>query len=168
MGYDEWSTLLRDLALIGQDLTARDATLCFVWSRMIAAQPDTVKGEVKVRNLGFEDFLEAIVRVSTLKALPTDEEIIAANFNDAGEYMLEMAREGVVSGLLGTLYYEDFMERQAPWGVPLHQPVWRSVEHLLSMCVRVVQQATGDERDDLTVSHKDLARFMKLGKHALQ
>eukprot|EP00966_Prymnesium_polylepis_P063131 1465412-Prymnesium_polylepis.2 len=106
MGYDEWNELLRDLALIGQDLTARDATLCFIWSRMFVGQPDTTKGEVKTRNLSFEDFLEALVRVATLKVLPTDEEITAANFSDAGEYMMEMAREGVVSGLLGTLYLE--------------------------------------------------------------
>ena len=78
LGYDEWTFLLRDFAFIGEDFTTRDATLCFVWSRMMVANPETVKGDIKARNLCFEDFLEAIVRTATLKALPTDEEIRAA------------------------------------------------------------------------------------------
>jgi len=129
---------------------------------MVAAQPDSTKGGVKQRNLSFEDFLEALVRIAVLKCLPTDDEIIAANMSDAGEFMMTLAKEGMVSGLLGTMYYEEFMLRQAPWGSPHYQPAHRCVDHLCALIIRIVQHGAGQpDRVELTVSMRDLERFAK-------
>ena len=37
----------------------------------------------------FEDFLEAVVRIATMKPMPMMEEIIYAGFSDCGEYFLD-------------------------------------------------------------------------------
>ena len=46
--------------LIGGDLTERNAALCFVWSRLCVPAPYSERGEVRMVNLPFEGFLEAI------------------------------------------------------------------------------------------------------------
>ena len=38
----------------------------------------------------FEDFLEAIVRLSTMTGWPSDAEIDRAGYTDAGEYLLSL------------------------------------------------------------------------------
>ena len=43
-----------------------------------------------MRNLAFEDFLEALLRLSTLVALPTDDDVAKWGTADAGELMLEL------------------------------------------------------------------------------
>lgn len=121
--------LLKALNFIDVDLTERDATLTFSWSRMLyidEAAPrgleptpqaiscamqttlvntvwgsmrlgrrtaldarlsdpcqDNPKSRTKWTHLSFEDFLEAICRLSQLKGLPTDAEIHAAGCSDA-------------------------------------------------------------------------------------
>lgn len=54
---DEWRDFLRGLTLIGTDLTERDATLCFSWSRMCVIDDRTERGAVRDINLPFEGFL---------------------------------------------------------------------------------------------------------------
>ena len=68
-------------------------------------------------------------RVSTLKALPLDEEIAAAECADAGEFMQKL-RETDTAAWEGLV-----KERALPWGhsAQLPQPVTKLVQHLLAM-----------------------------------
>ena len=83
----EWRAFMRAMDFIGPDLTERDAMLCFANARMDVIDGQSSKGAVKETNLTFEGFLEAVVRLSVLKALPTDEEIFVAGFSDAGAFL---------------------------------------------------------------------------------
>ena len=74
--------------------------------------------------------------------------------------MIQMAQEGLINGENGTLYYEDFMSRVAPWGARLNQPIWRCVDHLCCLIVRIIQQETGYEKPELTVTANMIKRFM--------
>ena len=85
--------LLRRLNLIGVDLTDRDATLCYAWSRMRYVDEEHKASRAKMTHLAFEDFLEALCRVAGLLALPTDEEVTAAGSAHAGEYCKVMERD---------------------------------------------------------------------------
>ncbi|KAH8076394.1 hypothetical protein JL721_393 [Aureococcus anophagefferens] len=58
----EWVTVLNDGRLIGDELTVREARLCFFWSRMVVA--DEVKSRHKFMTLSWVEFLEALARVS--------------------------------------------------------------------------------------------------------
>ena len=67
----EWVTVLNDGRLIGDELTVREARLCFFWSRMVVA--DEVKSRHKFMTLSWVEFLEALARVADMTNVPTDE-----------------------------------------------------------------------------------------------
>ena len=71
----EWLNLVKDLTLLDDSFTVRDATLVFVLSRMRVIDEKGKDAELKLQNLCIDDFYEALLRVACLKALPTDAEI---------------------------------------------------------------------------------------------
>lgn len=88
MSHDEWMRFLSDIRLIDEGLNTRLATLIFVWSRMRVA--DEARSRVRLTNLCFEDFLEAIVRLAAFKPWPTEEDIGHAGCLDAGHFIIEL------------------------------------------------------------------------------
>ena len=70
-----------------------DARLIFLWSRIRGCDDYSDRAERQMRTLMFEDFLEAIVRVAALVALPTDEEINESGAADAGQYLLTLEEQ---------------------------------------------------------------------------
>ena len=112
-------------------------------------------------HLEFEDFLEAIVRLSTMTGWPTDAEIKRAGYTDAGEYLLSLQPFPAV--------YERFVaEHAAAWDEEPRQPIERCVDHLISWVVRVVEEAvygaggciSGGK--DLRLTDKEVATFRRL------
>ena len=87
LSFEAWAKFIRRIdgstPLIGIDLTERDVSFAFAWSRMVVAQPYTAGGGVKNRHVPFEGFLEALCRVAALKALPTDDELYAPFIDEA-------------------------------------------------------------------------------------
>ena len=88
--FSEWITLLEDLDLIDEGFTRREASLCFVWSRMRTVDDGTKRARRKLVQLWWWDFLEAMVRVSMMMSLPTDEELLEGDFLDAGHYVCQL------------------------------------------------------------------------------
>ena len=81
------------------------------------------------RCLPFEGFLEGLVRLSRLKALPTDSDLIASGCADAGTYVRRLKdQEGGK--------YRAFLE-----GRVNVQPVARATEHLISVIIRNIEVA---------------------------
>ena len=106
----------------------------------------------------FEDWLEALCRLSVLKALPTDAEIEAAGCDNCGTYLLRLeADEPDMYGLM-------LRERSASWGdLPGEndQPVARCVEHVIHMIlVRVQGGASRDESKGWECTEKQVAKSM--------
>jgi hypothetical protein len=137
----EWLAFLRAANITGADVSERDAALCFVWSRMYVANDRTENGTLRQEALPFEGFLEALCRVSTLKALPTDAELDAAKLShNAGSYLADLKLNHVDK-------YNSLMKRARPWGSepPPHLPVHRCVEHLCSILIHAVDQAGDGE-----------------------
>ena len=142
--------MLRALEMMQDDLTDRDATLCFVWSRMCVIDPRTRLGHMKESHLPFEGFLEALCRLAILKALPTDYEISEGicrgdemaelrGCEDAGEYLARLLDDAPGE------YQELMLERATPWGDEPDQPVCRCVAHLLSLIVRLIKREIAAE-----------------------
>lgn len=67
LGLDDWQRLLRDCVFFDEAFQTREGTLCFVFSRLRAIDEESERGKKRIAHLSFEDFLEAIVRVSTMK-----------------------------------------------------------------------------------------------------
>ena len=80
----------RDMDWFQTDFTQREFSLTFLWARMRVIDETPAKSRVKLTQLSFEDFLEALVRVACIKTLPTQEEIFDAGHADAGAFMLAL------------------------------------------------------------------------------
>ena len=157
--FNEWKALLRALNLLGADLTERDGTLCFTHARMVVIDSWSMRGAVKEVNLPFEGFLEAIVRLATLKALPTDEEVAASCLPDAGAYFRRMRR------IHENHYHELMRTRGNQWPGELRQPIWRCVDHLISIMIRAIQRegsSSAAQRgpDELVITPGELEEFI--------
>jgi len=157
----EWKTFMRGLGMISVDVTERETTLCFAWSRMVVADARTRDGNRKESNLPFEGFLEALVRLSALKALPTDEEIEAAQVANAAEFMHKLQLEDpVVVVSAGGLTYHDFLEKHAAeWGGEPRQPIARCLEHLVIIIFDTIEQATSGGGADGVLSVKEVRQW---------
>ena len=131
----EWLAFLRAAGVTGLDATERDASLCFAWSRMGVVSELTETGQTKQENLPFEGFLEALVRVAGLKALPNDAELEAARAPHAAAFLEAMK-------LNQEDKYIEFMQKRAcTWGAERRtreQPLHRAVDHLLSIVLHAI------------------------------
>ena len=152
----EWMTFLRAVDLLeAGDISERDATLAFTWSRMVVANPGSFHGRLSEDQLHFEDFLEALCRTSILKALPYDHEIEQAMkkhpgvVTHAGNYLAWLKQEAE------TAYQTMMHSRATLWGADPSQPVARCVEHLLAIIIHEVEDDTAG-RDDLALSQKEV------------
>ena len=137
--------------------TQREVTLTFLWARMRSHDEQTERGWKRTTNLTFEDFLEAFVRVATLKAMPTDAMVEAAGCADAGELVLSM--QGVDGQ--GHEYKAFVAANVRNWDTALKgelgQPVARCVEHLACLMVRTVK------RELSVAGHVEPARRASIG-----
>ena len=116
---------------------------------VVNAEKDN-KSAVRRTMLGFEDFLECLVRCAGLKAWPTDEEIEQTGSGNAGTYMFNLLNEPEA-------YEELLRTRATPWGdLPEHQPLGRCVDHLCAFLVVTCQGGGGRTAKDLNLTDGQL------------
>ena len=143
MRFVEWKEFCLDLHLVDDQLTLRDATLCFALSRMRVADEHTERGWQRTTALSFEDFLEAFVRLSMRKSLPTDAEVRQAGCSDAGQMLLQMEEADPAR------HKQWCASHAVPRGAEPPQPPWRCVEHLVMLMIRTVEKGTRRSPEDV-------------------
>ena len=97
---------------------------------------------------------EALCRVSTLVALPTDDELEAMGAPDAGAFLLTLLADSPTETRL-------FMQerRGSLWTEPRQQP-WRCIDHLLTFIARIVEDnVAGHGVRDGEISEVEVRRF---------
>ena len=140
--------LFRALDLFDDDLSERQAALCFAWSRMCVIDTHSAKGRIKELNLPFEGFLEFLAHVSLLKGLPTDSDLYEARLqgetsaSDAGSYILYLKS-------FDRPKYRELLFRsccewgQGPYRLGFGPGLHRRVEHLLHLLLRTLEVDCG-------------------------
>ena len=115
----------------------QDANMCFVWSRMRAIDEGALSERIKVLQLSITDMLEALVRVASMKLMPTRDEWTDEGHLDGGDFLLQL-RETPAA-------YTEFLARNEPhWKDPFRQPIWDCVSSLLTLIIRVVRREIGE------------------------
>lgn len=170
LSVEEWIGFVRAVNLLGRDLSLRDATLCFSWSRMAVINSSSRRGYDKENSLPFEGWLEALARLSALKVLPTEEELSAAGCDSCaifferlhnGESLSTPSREeglAVTEATTEAAWHKLVPSRALPWGVEPTRPVAESVQHLLSMVFHRIEHATKG-KDDQTITAKEAQKW---------
>ena len=105
-------------------------------------------------HMSFVDFLDAIVRLATMKGMPTDEEIKAAGCKDAGHFIHMMQ---ATSGSAYTAFLQQHPQR---WNEVPRQPIARCVEHLISLILVTVEATVGVSMD-LKLTETEASQFMR-------
>jgi len=152
MSIEEWRTLVSHLDLVDMQFREREATQCFMRSRMRVVQESETRGRAKLLQLCYEDFLEALVRVAHLKATPTDADIDAACCMDGGEYLMMIQTASSREKLA-------FFERRGEAG---RRPIHRCLEHLISYILRKMSTRPDAPADQLAVSAAEVKSYWSL------
>ena len=151
LSFRGWLAFLQAVRLIDLDLSEREAALAWAWSRTAVVDEATAWGHVQATHLPFTGFCEALCRVATLKALPTEEEV-AFQFSNAHQFLTFHEQNSQEK-------YAEFLEhKSAPWGAePSRQPVEACFKHLLAI---IVGRIAGDV--DETGLAKSFAESVRL------
>jgi hypothetical protein len=138
----EWLGFLYESKLIGQDLSERDAMLCFAFSRMVVVDTRTEIGKRRDAMIQFQGFMEALCRASTLKALPTAAELKAAGCDNAPQWIEENHDK----------YMAILSTRGTPWGIDPVRPVEESLQMVLDIVHHAVAKTTSSaQAGDISV-----------------
>ena len=133
LGVEEWSALIRDIGMT-KELTVRTVFVIFSHSRMATIDETSRKSQLgTLMQLSFEGFLEAIVRVAFIKALPTDKEMRRHGFEYPGEFfgaLLEVGPAAYQAWL-------DAAHRKQRKGQG--DPIWRRVDMFVLLIVGIMQ-----------------------------
>lgn len=160
LGFEEYRDMLLDFGVIDSQFVEREANWSFVSARMRVIKEHTEKGRAKLLQLSFEDFLESLVRIATVKAMPDKEDVASAGCVDAGDYLFKLNKEGGVP-LKAFLSSHSF-----PQGAPPPQPIGHAVDALVTFLVRTIMVTSGgkavDARDP-KVSAADCKAFIQNG-----
>ena len=105
---------------------------------MCVIDASTDEGRIRERNLPFEGFLEALVRLATVLPLPTDAAIAEAELTHAGAYMAQLEGSGD-----DTAIETMVAEQECEWGdVPdatRGGSMPRRLHHLVDIIVRKIK-----------------------------
>ena len=154
LALEEWLDFLNHSKLIGQDLSERDAMLCFASARMVVVETRTEIGKRRDSMIQFQGFIEALCRASTLKALPTTAEIEAAGCKNAAQWIEENQDE----------YMAILSTRAPPWGTDPVRPVEESMKMVLDIVLDAVARTTSCAQADISagiISSELAMRFAK-------
>ena len=107
----------------------------------------------------FEGFLEGLVRIAGLKALPNDGEIEAARMPNAAALLEDMRLQ------TGDAYTSFLQQRAGTWGLErsaAEQPLHRAVDHMLSILLRAIlkDDIAGKEEVNLEAMLRWMDRVM--------
>ena len=130
MSAAEWMALMRDIGLV-KECGVRNLYLIFAHSRM-ACVDESSKKSVQLMRLPFEGFLEAIVRLSFLKALPSDKEMKRKDFQFPGEYIGSLLDQG------RPVYDAWVLFTKRAQGAGRGDPVFRRVDMLVLLIISVI------------------------------
>jgi len=159
MGFNEWLNLCTHMQLIDEEFTIREMTNCFMWSRMRVADETNIAERRKMCNLRFEDFLEALCRMATMKCMPTDDEVAQCGCSDGGHMLLSM----------NPAERRKFaIQRPQTWDGPMRQPIGRAMNHLITYMIRIIEDTVSvlwkaPQEGDLKLSRKEVQAFKKIG-----
>ena len=148
----EYEDFLRDLDLIDEEFSAREARFAFVWSRMRVIDEESHRGRTKLCSLCFEDFLEVLIRIVTMKAMPTDQDLSAEGVADAGLFFLKLRDDGRLSQWIAN--------HPQRWHQRLRQPIGLALHQLILLIIRVVEREIAVPESRL--SQHDARSFKKL------
>ena len=81
---------MRDLELLDDHFTTRDAVIVFVCSKTRVVDEKSQATAHKLDCMCLEDMYEALCRTAVMKALPTDTEVEEAGRVDGGDFLLQL------------------------------------------------------------------------------
>lgn len=157
----EWMDFCTAVGLIDHEFTPREALLAFTWSRMRVIDEREKLSRLRLESLGLEDFFEALARVATMKALPTDDELVLCYVEgespfdetpDAGEWLLWMRRQHAKA-------YKAWVSANGRrWDQPPREDYHRQLTHLIELVVRTID-GVAQGADDLKLTPKEVSLF---------
>jgi len=122
----------RDLGFL-HELSLRRVNLIFGQSRMLVISESSTKRSSQLTQLSFEGFLEAMVRLALIKALPSDKEMRRHGFQYPGELFGAQLDLGHVS-------FEIWLgQLQAKQRRGSGDPIWRRLDILILLIVNIMQ-----------------------------
>ena len=129
----EWMALMADVGFV-KEVGYRNLYLAFAQARMATIDEGSRKSKgVHLTQLPYEGFLEAIVRLSLLKALPTDKEMKKKGFQFPGEYIGAILFRGV------PLYEAWVILSKKMQAAGKGDPVYRRIDMLVLLIISVMQ-----------------------------
>ena len=115
----------------------------------------TEMGHLREETLPFEGFLEALARLSALKAFPTDEELKESRSGNAASYLADLKRNNEDQ------FQQLVRERYVPWGGEPNMALNRSVEHIVSILVHGVLSVSDAAREEDSVNFGHMSKWME-------
>lgn len=110
-------------------------------------------------NLHFEDFLEALVRVSMMKSMPTNEEVEEGGYADGGELLLAL-KEQPDQYDRWLAEHQPALDLDRPFA-QLALPVEYMVECLATLLVRTIEGAVS-QTSNMIVNRKECDKYRAL------
>ena len=175
MSLAEWLAFLNDLGWVSVEVgsgnltfSERDATLLFVWARSVTV--DEVKKRAEYLTLRFHDFLDALARVAETKALPRDDQLLAADSSEGSgggasptEY-INLVRAGVQDDAGVPFALDDAETCHGPFRRALAE----KLEKLLEMLYFRLDEGGASLRANgrVTMEAADTKKFLKVMSQA--
>jgi len=133
MSVGEWLEFVVDIGLIEMELIdIKMALQVFLWSRIRSIGDYSNRAEISLRHFRFEDFLEGLVRLATVMAMPTPGELDEAGCSGAAEFLHALRRDEPIA------YREHAQRRTLNWLEKPHQRTHVLVGHLIDLILHNV------------------------------
>ena len=172
MAFEEFLAFLDDMHWV-EEISPRRIGLIFAWSRMLTI--DEYRDRAKNVQINFEDFLEAIVRIASVKALPTPADMQRFECENNAGLFLKKAVDDEFTDEFG-VNYERWIEQteakqcaSGATGGPMG-PIWERLRSLMQVIVFKVQDgaAKTPRYPYVKLTEADVTAFRKRDKGPAQ